>query len=57
MDYDNAANDRGEWSDADLAEGYRAMAADQEQEMEAEKWTEGLIGDILEVDPAIAQEP
>jgi hypothetical protein len=28
-----------------LLEGYRQMAADQEQEAEAEEWTEGLIGD------------
>jgi hypothetical protein len=56
MDYDNAANKRGEWSHADLAEGYREMAADRQQEMEAEEWTEALIGDILEVDPAIAEE-
>jgi hypothetical protein len=26
-------------------EGYRMMAADQEQEVEAEEWSEGLIGD------------
>lgn len=46
MDYGNAANERGEWSQADLAEGYREMAADREQEMEAEEWTEGLISDV-----------
>jgi hypothetical protein len=28
-----------------LLEGYRQMAADQEQEAEAEEWTEGLISD------------
>ena len=28
-----------------LLDGYRRMAADQEQEAEAEEWTEGLIGD------------
>ncbi|MGA2217057.1 MAG: hypothetical protein ABSG51_03175 [Terracidiphilus sp.] len=28
-----------------LLEGYRQMAADQEQEAEAGEWTEGLIGD------------
>jgi hypothetical protein len=28
-----------------LLEGYRQMAADEEQEAEAEEWTEGLIGD------------
>ncbi len=31
--------------EAILLEGYRQMAADQEQEAEAEEWTEGLIGD------------
>jgi hypothetical protein len=31
--------------EASLLEGYRQMAADQEQEAEAEEWTEGLIGD------------
>lgn len=28
-----------------LLEGYRQMAADQEQEAEAEEWSEGLISD------------
>jgi hypothetical protein len=28
-----------------LSDGYRQMAADEEQEAEAEEWTEGLIGD------------
>jgi hypothetical protein len=31
--------------DSRLLEGYRSMAADQEQEAEAEEWTEGLVGD------------
>jgi len=31
--------------EAKLLDGYRQMAADQEQEAEAEEWTEGLIGD------------
>jgi hypothetical protein len=31
--------------EAKLLEGYREMAADREREMEAEEWTEGLIGD------------
>ena len=30
----------------DLAEGYRAMAADHEREQEALEWSEALIGDI-----------
>jgi hypothetical protein len=31
--------------DVALLDGYRQMAADHEQEAEAEEWTEGLIGD------------
>jgi hypothetical protein len=31
---------------ASLEEGYRAMAADEEQEREALEWIEGVIGDI-----------
>jgi hypothetical protein len=31
--------------EAALLDGYRQMAADQEQEAEAEEWAEGLIGD------------
>src|ERR1035438_7082165 len=31
--------------DAKLLKGYIEIAADQEQEAEAEEWTEGLIGD------------
>jgi len=31
--------------DAALLEGYRQLAADEEQEAEAEQWIEGLIGD------------
>ncbi|MGA3069799.1 MAG: hypothetical protein ABSD43_06235 [Terracidiphilus sp.] len=31
--------------EAALLEGYRQLAADLEQEVEAEEWTEGLIGD------------
>jgi predicted CopG family antitoxin len=30
----------------DLAEGYRAMAADKEREQEASEWVENLTGDI-----------
>jgi predicted CopG family antitoxin len=30
----------------DLAEGYRAMAADEEREREAMDWIENLTGDI-----------
>ena len=32
----------------DLEEGYRAMAADKEYEAEAMEWIEGLIGDGIE---------
>lgn len=32
----------------DLAEGYRAMAADEEREREAEAWTEGLVADVAD---------
>ena len=31
-----------------LAEGYRAMAADQEREREATEWVENLAGDIAD---------
>ena len=31
-----------------LAESYRAMAADEEREREAEEWCEGLIGDVAD---------
>ena len=31
--------------DAMLLEGYRQLAADEEQESEAEEWIEGLVGD------------
>ena len=30
----------------DLAEGYRAMAADQDREREAVEWVENLTGDL-----------
>ena len=32
----------------DLAEGYKAMAADEERERDAEEWTENLTGDIAD---------
>jgi predicted CopG family antitoxin len=32
----------------DLAEGYRAMAADEEREREATEWVENLAGDIAD---------
>ena len=49
MDRDAAPHRAGEQIQVDLAEGYRRMAADREQEMEAEGWTEALVGDILEI--------
>ncbi|HYD64804.1 hypothetical protein [Azospirillum sp.] len=33
----------------DLDAGYRAMAADEEREAEADEWSEGLIGDAASV--------
>jgi hypothetical protein len=56
MNRDTDASGTGKWSQADLAEGYRQMAADIEREVEAEEWAEALIGDILEIDPAIASD-
>jgi len=32
----------------DLAERYRAMAADEERECQAAEWVEGLTGDIAD---------
>jgi predicted CopG family antitoxin len=32
----------------DVAEGYRAMAADEEREREAAEWVEGVTGDIAD---------
>lgn len=32
----------------DLDEGYRAMAADEEREREANEWIEGIVGDIAD---------
>jgi hypothetical protein len=32
----------------DLTEGYRAMAADEEREREAEAWAEGLVSDVAD---------
>jgi predicted CopG family antitoxin len=32
----------------DLAEGYRAMAADEERERDAAEWVEGVTGDIAD---------
>lgn len=32
----------------DLEEGYRAMAADEEYEREAQEWVENLAGDVAD---------
>jgi len=32
----------------DLIEGYRAMAADEEYEREAQEWVENLAGDVAD---------
>jgi predicted CopG family antitoxin len=32
----------------DMVEGYRAMAADEAGEREAEEWVESLIGDVAD---------
>lgn len=31
-----------------IEEGYRAMAADEQREREAEEWVEGLVGDVAD---------
>jgi hypothetical protein len=41
----SAAQEASKKAENSLIEGYRLMAADQEQEAEAEEWTEGLIAD------------
>jgi putative NADPH-quinone reductase len=46
MKHDSAAHETSQTNQADLAEGYRQMAADIEHEMEAEEWAEALIGDV-----------
>jgi hypothetical protein len=40
-----AAQQASQSAQASLLDGYMRMAADQEQEAEAEEWAEGLIGD------------
>lgn len=34
----------------EIEASYKAMAADQEREREAEEWTEGLVGDVADED-------
>jgi hypothetical protein len=55
MDHDADAHDNSRTSQAAWAEGYRQMAADREQEAEAEEWTEALVGDAFGVDQEPAQ--
>jgi hypothetical protein len=43
-------------SQAALAEGYRQMAGDRDQEAKAVEWTEVLIGDTWEVGEGTAEE-
>jgi hypothetical protein len=57
MDHETVATEDGSESEAALLEGYRQMAADQEQEKEAEEWTEALVGDILDGDSGILPAP
>lgn len=44
-DQETAAPVAGRESLDAMAQGYRQMAADREQELEAEEWVEGLIHD------------
>ncbi|MGD0519948.1 MAG: hypothetical protein ABSA48_01715 [Terracidiphilus sp.] len=46
MERESDANEFSEESQAALAEGYRLMAADREQEMEAEEWTEQILFEL-----------
>jgi hypothetical protein len=55
MDHDANAHESNQAREAALAEGYRQMAADREQEAEAEEWTEELVGDAFGVDQEPAQ--
>lgn len=41
-----AVNETRAARQAELAEGYRMMAADRKREAEAEEWMEALVGDI-----------
>ena len=38
------------WDEERLLAGYREMAADQQREVEAEEWTEGLIGGAADLE-------
>jgi hypothetical protein len=47
MDHGIGTIEDGSEGEAALLEGYRQMAADQEQEKEAEEWAEATIGDAF----------
>jgi len=47
MDHDDTAHVARQISHAELAEGYRRMAEDTEQELEAAEWAEAMIVDAL----------
>lgn len=47
MDHEDTAQAASQISQAALAEGYRQMADDTEHEIEAEEWTEAMIGDAF----------
>ena len=57
MDRDSAAQATVQAKQTALTDGYREMAADRDHEVEAEEWTEGLIGDAFEVDEETFQQP
>jgi hypothetical protein len=48
MNHETDVIETSEESQAVLAEGYRQMAADRDQEALAEEWTEALIGDVAD---------
>ena len=50
MDHDSDISGTNQTNQAELAEGYRQMAADVEHETEAEEWAEALVGDVWDVD-------
>jgi hypothetical protein len=46
MENESAADEISQAREAALFEGYREMAADEEREMEAEKWIEHILFDL-----------
>jgi hypothetical protein len=53
MDQESATDETSQARQTALEQGYREMAADREQEMEAEEWIEALVGDIDGMPPAM----